>query len=592
MRSTTLKLLALLLIVALAGCNSLKKMADNADKLKYQVTPNPLEMHAGKVPVSISVQFPPKFFPKKAYLVITPTLTNANGEELNFKSTTLQGEKVKDNNPVIKYKTGGSYTYIDTVNYDPKFRKSDLVLKFSANTGGNGQSVTFVSVKIGQGIITTPELVDPGLIVDNGTLGNTNKGLLKTIRATISKPKTVPQQQKLVLYYPLQQSRLPYKEQRKPEVDTFLNKLQQLKNNPDIDLQGIAIASYASPDGPIDLNHDLVQGRGKTATDFMTKKFKKGDFEEFASDKNITRETTPDEDWEGFKTLVQQSNIEDKEVILRVLSMYSDPNVREQEIKKMAEVYETLKKEILPKLRRAEIIATYQTKERTPEEMIQLAKTDPDKLSREELFFAAQSAQGADKETIYKTYISKYSDDWKAYNNLAVYYIKENRLTEAENELQKAENIQQNNTAVLNNYGVLYYAKGDMAKAKDYFHRAYQLEANPDVGYNCGVLLIKQGKYQEAVQKFGAPASYNKSLAQLLVGNTADAINTLNSVKSDNAYYYYLKAVEAARNSDQNGVFTNLQTAIQKDASLKDYAKNDLEFRDYFDDDTFKSLVE
>ncbi len=593
MKRLATKILVLLLGVAvLAGCNPLKKMADKADQLQYQVNPNPLEMHDGKVAVSISVNFPPKFFPKKAYLIITPTLVNANGEELSFNATTLQGEKVQDNNPVINYKTGGSYTYIDTIDYDPKFRKSDLTLKLSANLGGNGKSVSFTTVKIGEGIITTPELVEKGLIVDNGKLGNTGKGILRPILAKIEKPKPQPKNEKLVLYYPLQQSRLTYKEQRKPEIDSFLNQLSQIKNNPDVNLEKFAIASYASPDGPIDLNHDLVQGRGKTATDFMDKKFRKKDFADFISKDKIVRETTPDEDWEGFKELVQKSDIQDKDVILRVLSMYNDPNVREQEIKKMAAVYEELKKDILPKLRRAEIIATYQEREKTVEELIDLGKNNPDKLSQQELFFAAQSANGADKEAIYKNYINKYNSDWKAYNNLAVYYITENRLDEAEAQLQKAENADPNNAAILNNYAVLYYAKGDENKAHDYLKKAKEIEEKPEIGYNCGVFLIKHAKYADAVQKMGADATFNKSLAQLLAGNTTDAVNTLNSVKSDEAYYYYLKAVEAARNDDANGVFTNLQNAINKDASLKDYAKNDLEFRNYFDDDTFKSIVE
>ncbi|MBN2894236.1 MAG: tetratricopeptide repeat protein [Bacteroidales bacterium] len=592
MKKLTLQLIAVVLVFALGGCG-LGKMVDNANLIQYQVNPNPLEMHADSVQVEINVTFPAKYFNKKAYLVITPTIKSDNGNnEIGLVSQTLQGEKVKDNNPVIPYDRGGSFTYKDKIPYDVAYRMSDLELKIAANKGGNGKDFSFGTVKIGEGIITTPELVDEGLKVDNGSQGNTGEGLMRTVTPKVDLPKSRTEKQSLVLYYPVQKENLTSNEQKKSEIDEFLTTVKNAKENKDIVFQDITIASYASPDGPVDLNSNLVEGRGDNSQKFMTGKFKKAKVEGADQSDFMKRETTPDEDWEGFKNAVQQSNMADKDVILRVLSMYSDPDVREREIKNMSAVYDELRNDILPKLRRSEIIATYETRQKTQQELINMGKTTPKDLSQVELFYGAQSAEGADKETIYKNYNTQYSSDWKGFNNLGVYYIKNNQLDDAEAQLQKAEAADANNAAVINNMGVLYWAKGDYDNAAKYFKQASQIDPSDDINYNLGVICIKKGNYADAVTKFGSTPSFNKSLAQTLNSSNTDAINTLNSVKSQEAYYFYLKAVEAAKNSDDNGVFTNLKTAVQKDATIKAYASEDMEFARYFEDETFKSIIQ
>ncbi len=595
MKKIALQLLAVVLIFALGGCG-VNKMVKDASNVKYNVTPNPLEMHAGKVPMSINVTFPPKYFNKQAYLVITPYLVSDidKESEIAFKSQTLQGEKVKDNNPMISYKEGGAYKYVDTLDYNPIYRRSHVELRMNVSKGANGKKLQLATITVANGIITTPELVEKGLMVDNPivkTADGKMVGMMSTITPTIAKPQPREFAQKLVLYYPLQQSYLPVKEQRKPDVDSFLNTFKKYKEDPNLNLLGVDIASYASPDGPIPLNHDLVIGRGKTATGFVSKKFKKVKEQDVVN--TIQRATTPDEDWEGFKNLVEKSDIKDKDLILRVLQMYSDPNVREQEIKKMAEVYEVLKKDILPKLRRAEIQAKFKSVERTDEQYVDVAKNQPEILSQEELFYAAQVATGADKETLYKQYIAKYPNDWRAYNNLGVYYMENGKLDDAETQMLKANELDANNPSVINNLGAIYWLKGDYAKAKEYFQKAANLAgANENINYNLGVIDIMEGKYQEALDLFGARPTFNKALAQLLTGDAQAAENTINQVKSECAYYYYLKAVIAARLDKADDVYSNLQKAVAKKADLKDYAKNDLEFRKYFDEDQFKAIVE
>jgi len=590
MKNLTLKLLAVVLLFTVGGCG-LSKMVKNAELVKYQVNPDPLEMHAGKIPVQITVNFPPKYFNKKAYVEFTPVLASSNdSDKVELLTGTLQGEKVQDNNPIISYTNGGSYTYVDTIDYQNVYRKSDLQLMMKAYKGGNGKPATFATITIAHGVITTPELVDEGLKVDNGVAEGSTTGLMKTICPTIELPAPSPEKKALTLYYPLQKDRLTSKEMRKVDIDSFLNKVKTISDDPDINMQNVTVASYASPDGPQDLNHNLVEGRYTNSNDFMTKKFKKAQIEN--ENDFVTRETTPDEDWAGFKKLVEESNLEDKDVILRVLSMYSDPDVREKEIKNMAAVYDELRNEILPKLRRSEIIATYEARQKTPEEIVNLGKTNPDALNQDELFFGATNAKGTDKETIFKTYTTKYTEDWKGFNNLGVYYIKTNKLDEAELQLQKAENIDENNATVINNMGVLYWQKGEYEKAETYFKKAASINPSDEINYNLGVIYIKQAKYEEAVSKFGATPTFNKSLAQLLAGNTSDALNTLNKVNSEEAIYFYLKAVESARNDDVNGVITNLTSAVKKDPNLKSYAANDMEFRKYFEDETFKSIIQ
>jgi len=591
MKKLTLQLLALIIVFAVGGCG-LNKMVDNADQVKYKVNPDPLEMHAKSVPLEISVTFPAKYFNKKAYLVITPFLVAKEGDnKIQFGSQTLQGEKVKDNNTVIPYKTGGSYTYRDTIAYEDLYRMSDLELHVSANKGGNGDSYDFANVKVALGIITTPELVCKGLIVDNGSLGNTDKGLMKSMTPTVELPQSATNKKNLVLYYGLQKDNLAGNEKNKDEVDEFLNMVKDLKADGTVDFQDVTIASYASPDGPTDLNHNLVQGRGDNSSKFLSAKLKRNDVAD--ADDFLKRSTTPDEDWEGFKKAVEQSNLDDKDVILRVLSMYSDPDVREKEIKNMAAVYDELRNDILPKLRRSEIIATYVSKQRTPAELISLGKTDPTSLTQIELFYAATVAEDTDKETLYKSYIAQYPDDWKAFNNLGVYYIKNNQLDDAAIQLKKADvAAKQNIVSVVNNFGVLKWAQGDQESAINYFKKASDLGATDETNYNLGVICILNGKYQDAISKFGASSTYNKALAQVVAGNTADAQGTLGNIQSENAYYFYLAAVVSAKKDDANAVFTNLRKAIDKDATLKDYAANDLEFRNYFEDETFKSIIQ
>ncbi len=603
MNKSTLKFLGLILvaIVAFSSCGSLKKMADNAHLVTYSVTPNPLEMHAGMVPVSVNVSFPPKYFYKKAYLIISPYIVSDadKTKEIKLDTKTLQGEKVKDNNDIISYKNGGSVSYKDTFPYEAVYRMSDLELRIEANAGK--EPVAFGNVKIADGIITTPELVDQGLKVDNGAFSSTGNAAARTI---LTAPVTLPtsasaKMEPLKVYFDKQQSSLSAKEQKDKKITDFVANMKTISNEKDKEILSVSLASYASPDGPTKLNESLVTGRTNASEKFLVDKMKKDGVKGADGAKFISRTTTSQEDWDGFKNAVAASKIEDKELILKVLTMYSDWDVRDKEIKNMSKVFPKLASDILPLLRRSEVYVEYKTKQRTKEEILAAAKTNVKDLSQLELFYVAQESKGADKETYYKKYIELYPSDWKALNNLGVYYIGEAKYADAKTYLEKANTAEANNATIMNNLGALYmglYLKDgkveDLTKAEEYFGKAYAKSSTDEIGYNLGVILIKQGKYSDAVTKFGTTASFNKALAQLLNGKPENAASTLKSVTSTDGYYYYLKAIAAARQANETEVLDNLKTAIGKNSTLKAYAKKDMEFNKFFENATFKAIVE
>jgi len=606
MKKSSINFLVLILatVLTLGSCGSLKKMADNAHLVTYSVSPSPLEMHAGMVPVSVNVTFPPKYFHKKAYLVISPFIVSDNDKtkELALKVRTIQGEKVKDNNPdVISYKNGGSVSYKDTVPYEAIYRMSDLELRISANAGA--APIAFGNVKIADGIITTPELVDQGLKVDNGSVG-TGTGSAKTILAPpVSLPTSATAKaEPLKIYFEKQQSAITSKEQKDKKITDFVSSVKTISTDKEKEVVSVSVASYASPDGTTELNGKLVEDRYTTSQKFLADKMKKEGVKGAENAKFLSRTTTSQEDWDGFKTAVSASKIEDKELILKVLTMYSDWNVRDKEIKNMSKVYPKLANDILPILRRSEVTVEYKTTAKTKDQVIAIAKTSPKDLTATELLYAGQEATGADKETFYKAYLTTYPTDvnaWKANNNLGVYYIGADKLSDAKTYLEKANTLEANNASIMNNLGAMYmalYLKNkkaeDLAKAQEYFTKAYAKASNDDIGYNLGVILIKQGKYSDAVTKFGSTASFNKALAQLLTDKPENASSTLKSVTSTDAYVYYLKAIAAAGQDKEADVLDNLKTAVGKNSALKAYAKNDMEFNKYFENATFKAIVE
>lgn len=574
-----------------SGCNGLKKMAATSDLVQRSITPNPLEMHAGRVPVSITVTFPPKYFDKKAYLICTPTLKSDHfDDEIRMKNATLQGSSVKDNNTTISYKTGGTYTYRDTIDYSDHFRSSDLVLNMKATKGSTTETVC--DIKIGDGVNVTPLLVQEGIRVDNGNEPNANAkptanaGLLMDV--SVPKPTSSLATKNLTMYYPMQQSSFDRKEQKKSEVADFVAAIQEAAEGANTSVKSIEVASYASPDGPEDMNQKLVDQRGKTGEKFTQDQLKQiegiGDV--------LSRQTTQAEDWEGFKKMMESSDLRDKDLILRVLSMHSDPAKREREIKNIAAAYTSLKSDVLPKLRRSEINAVLQTKEKSDSELADLAKSNFDELTQDEAIYAATipSIDNAAKIDILKKYTAKYPNDWRGFNNLGTALIRDGQLAEGTTQLTKAKSIDANQAMVYNNLGVIDLANNDAPKAKENFSKARNIGCD-EAGYNLGVINIRDGEYDKAVANFGSKPSFNKALAQVLSKNVSDASATIRALNSQDAYVDYLKAIIDAKNNNEDGVMKNLKEACKKNSDLMDYAEFDVEFIRYFEQPNFKAIV-
>jgi len=577
----------LLLFVAaiafLASCNGLKKMADKASELQNNVTPNPLEMHAEKVPVKIAGTIPPKYFDKKAILVVTPVLKYNTGE-YTLKTYTLQGEKVEDNNKVIPYAEGGSFDFSDTIPYVDDMRVSELELRMKGSRGD--EQADIITVPVAKAVNVTPRLVKYGPEIDG----------VKFVEIAVSMDAKISDLQTAIILYDLQKSNLKKAETKKEEIQKLLELLTTTTDEDDNELVNVEIASYASPDGPEDLNAKLVEDRGKTAQGYIEKNLKKAEASKTKEADFIVKETTPTEDWDGFKKEVEASEVQDKELILRVLTMYPDPEVREREIKNISEAYTALKTDVLPQLRRSVIKANYQSKVKSNEELLSMvADSNIMNLKLKELVYTASLTEDAAlKEKIYNQAIVVEPNSFTAYNNLGVVKGSAGDIAGAKAAFTKGNEIKAGNPAILHNLGAVAFSEGNLEEAEKYFAESKAAGCqSPHLGYNLGVINIIKGEYPEAVQNFGSENTFCKALAQTLNKQDAGADATLAAMgEKESGWFYYLKAITAAKQSKDEALFENLKTAISKTAEIKTYAKGDVEFVKYWENETFKTIIQ
>ncbi|MEJ5264192.1 MAG: tetratricopeptide repeat protein [Bacteroidales bacterium] len=559
------------LTIALGSCSGLKKMKDLASNAKYEVTPNVLEMNNGEVNLTISGTFPPKYFNKNAVVTVTP-IVKYEGGQIELQSKKLQGEKVQANDQVIPYEAGGSFSYSDKFAYKDEMMRSTVEVKVTATVKNNTEELG--SYKVADGIIVTPKLVriEP-----------------KTVFLPDRYQRTVPVSQSAAILYEINKSNLRPSELKKPEVKALTSYIDSLSKNPRFKVKGIEIASAASPDGPVKLNTSLAENREATAIKFLKDQGKKSKLKVLNNDSLLSVLKTP-EDWEGFKELMEKSDIKDKDLVLRVLSMYSDPEVREKEIRNIAEAFEEIKVKILPQLRRSKFVVKAEAIGYSDDEFLALAQSNPDIFTLEEILYAANLIKDFNqKAELYKKAAAKFPNDVRPKNNLGYILIQLGRYDEAEAALQEAQAIE-NNDAVKTNLGAVALAKGDLAKAEELLTAAVAAGEAPN--YNLGILNIIKGKYDIAISYFGNACDYNAALAKLLNKNYEAAINTIGCSKDESAQAYYLKAILGARTDNSDMVFNNLRTAVAKDIKLKAYAAKDVEFLKYFEDETFKSIIQ
>jgi Tfp pilus assembly protein PilF len=557
MKKQQVILLSAAAVLLLSSCSG-KLGALSADN--FSVTPNPMETQAGQVPVTINGYFPEKYMKKKAVVTVVPELryqTTAGTKSVRGASATFQGEKVLGNDQTIAYQTGGRYTMKANFNYLPEMLKSDLYLTFNAKLGN--KEVEVPAVKVATGIIATGELY-------KRTLTSAQPAL-----APDAFQRIIEQKQEANVKFLIGQAQLRKSELQNNSVQEFVRLLADIaKDQEGKMLDGIEVSAYASPDGGFQLNEKLAGQREKVTSEFLQKQMKATNTETQVDTKYTA------EDWEGFQELVAASDIQDKDVILRVLSMYQDPEEREQQIKAISAAFRELADGILPQLRRARLIANYQLIGRDDDQIKEQLAADASQLSVEEILYGATLYDNdiASAENAYKKAVQYYPNDARALNNLATLAYQQGNYDQAQQWVSKAQLVDPNLPEVSANLGLLALRKGDLANAETLIAKA---SAANGVNEVMGNLHLAQGKYAQAEQDFGNIASNSAALAQLMNKNYAAAAQTLGNIKNGDATTDYLKAVVAARLGNKSEIANALQAAFAKDASLRQYAESDLE---------------
>lgn len=554
-----MKKLVFLSAVAVAALTSCGGKLGELSADNFKVVPNPLVAESGQVPATINGMFPEKYMAKKAVVTVTPELRfTDNGVEtaVKGKSATFQGEKVLGNDQSISYKVGGHYTMKANFAYQPAMQKSDLYLTFNARVGK--KEVQVPAVKVATGVIATSELY-------RSTITSANPCTSQDAFQRVNEQKF-----DATIKFLIQQAELRKSELKSNSVQEFTSLLKRIAQDQEsLNINNVEISAYASPDGGVSLNEKLANKRQKNTESYVKKQMKAAKI-----DANLSSQYTA-QDWEGFQELVKASNIQDKDVILRVLSMYQDPQEREQQIKNMSQGFRELADGILPELRRARMTINYETIGRDDDQIFAQYKEDASKLSVEELLYAASIADtDAQREDILKTTTNLYREDSRAYNNLAVLAMQKGNNAEAQKYLSMARTLDAKNAEANANMGLLALQQGDAKTAEDYISRA--AGAN-NLAEALGNLHLAQGNYALAQQDFAGVNSNSAALAQLLNKDYARATQTLANVKNPDAMTDYLNAIVNARQGNNDAVASYLRSAIQKDPKLAQYAANDLE---------------
>lgn len=523
----------------------------------FTVTPKPLETQAGVVSATVNGAFPEKYMKKKAVVTVTPELRYGDGKVVKGEAATFQGEKVMGNDQVISYRMGGHYTMKTAFAYNPEMQKSDMYLTFDARRGKKVYNVP--AVKVNYGIIATSELYRQALTNGGGCL------------ALDSFQRVKAKKQEANIKFLINQANLRKSELKNNSVGEFVKLLKEInKDREGLNLQNVEIQAYASPEGGFKFNDKLANKRQNVSEKYVRKEMKSAGVEG-----NLDAHYTA-QDWEGFQQLVQASNIQDKDVILRVLSMYKDPQEREQQIRNMSEGFRELADAILPELRRSRLIIHYETIGRNDEQIKAQYNEDAAKLSADELlYYATLEEDAAKKEEIYAKTAQLYTNDYRPLNNLAVMAF--NRGDEAKAKELLAQAITKSNNAAEANatLGLIALKNGNVAEAENLIAKA--ADANT-LNEALGNLSIAKGNYAQAEEYFKDSYNNSAALAQLLNKNYAAAKATLNNIKNPNGLTSYLHAIVSARQGNKYAANSYLKEALQKDPSLKAYAENDLEF--------------
>jgi tetratricopeptide (TPR) repeat protein len=548
--------------VILSGCDGLGKMLKKQKDIQYTLTPSPIEMIGDSVQFSVNGKFNPKLFAKKVTLTLTPVVKYASGEKA-LKPLVLVGEKATGSGQKIGYSSGGTFNYTsEKFGFETGMRNA--IVELRAEGSVKKKVKKFDPVKLADGTLAT------SLLVRNDE---------KPMMGKDNFQKSYPANQTTHIYYLINQSNVRPGEMKSDEMKAFNDFVKMNINSVWYKFNGINVSAYASPDGETDKNENLAKDRAKSGSMAVMSEFTKNKNKDNTFGKTKEQYTigTTKEDWEGFKSLMEASTMADKDLILRVLTMYSDADQRRKEIKNLSKTYTELADKILPKLRRSEITVMVDKISRNDDQIMALINTTPDSLSLEELLYGANLVTDVNaKVAVYQNAEKRFGSDWRTSNNLGGAYLMQNKLTEAEEAFNRADKVANGAPEVSNNMGIIQAKKGNRALAMEMYKKA---GGAAEAKYNMGIINIRDGKYADAVSNFGDFKGHNKALAQFLSGNAGAVKETIDaSNEKDMAYSYYLKAVSYARQNNTAEAESNLKTAIEKDGAWKAYAKDDCEF--------------
>jgi Flp pilus assembly protein TadD len=571
MRNQNSKSLALAAAAAivLVSCNPLKKMIKRQGEVNYELTPNPVEMHGDSIGITLNGSFPEKYFNKKVSALITPVLVYGD-ESLSFDTLKLKGEVSEAEGTVIKFESGGSFSHTAVIPYKEGMENAIVELRVSGSY--KAVSKNLEPRKVADGTNITPKLV---MSSDQAIIGADNFEKFNLENNNVE------------IHYLVNNSTVRSSELNDSDIKALKAKFKVWNNDEKMEFNNLSISAYASPEGELSKNENLANERALSAAKSLETLLKRAKVD---VPEGFSTALGKGEDWAGFKSMMQASDIADKELIIRVLETYQDGAKREEEIKNLAATYTEVSKKVLPKLRRAQANLVMKHHNLTDEEIKTLVDTKIDSLDVEQMLYAATLySDMATKESIYKSVSSIHSSDWRGPNNVGFIYLSQNKLEDAKAEFEKANSLAANNPVIQNNLGVIARLNGDLDAAMELYNNASG--AGKEVAQNIAVVNIIQGDYSSAVSNLEGVNSFNAALANLLNGNNAIGEMVDASDDKDEALAYYLKAISGARAADNDMMMNNLKTAISKDAALKAKAKTDVEFIKFRDNADFQSAV-
>ena len=536
-------------------------MEKEIEAMGLEASPEPLILRGDQVELEVTGRFPAKYFGKKVSVEATPVLTWEGGSA-SFESEGFQGEDAAGNFTVVPFESGKSFSYASSLPFDPAMEDAAELAVVISGTQGN-KSATFAPFVVGAGVITTQLWVqadDQFIPVED----NFQRVITYTEEVTVN--------------YSVNSSTVRSGELRDADWKALKELIELSVDADSVTITGARIEAYASPEGEITLNEDLASDRANSAAASVTREMKR---KKLTADEAFYDLVPKGEDWQGFKSLMQASDIEDKNLILRVLEMYSDKNKREEEIRNIAKTYKAIEKEILPALRRSQVVVSYDVEGYTDDELMDYCMSMPDSLTADELLYAATLfADLNDKLTIYQSAARVHANDFRGYNNAGWCLAQMGRMNQAGEVFQQALELERNK-AVVNNVAALTRQNGDIDGAMKLLNEA--AGAGPEVGYNKGIILIQKGDYASAISNMGRVSSVNVALAKMLNGDAAGAKTALENADDDSAVASYVMAVACARLNDSAGVKQHLGEALAKDPNLRQKAEKDLEFREMRD---------